>query len=305
MNKLFGITLLTLTVLISCNTTPKAKIAKLDEQANINDANLLSIPTNEIENVLILFGGFGEKPEDIEREFKIKEIAKKNSTAVLYMNYSQKLWLEEHEKRELAEQIQKIFQVNNLPRKDIYIGGFSSGGNVTILMSSFLIENKEYNFKPKGVFIIDSPIDLVALYRSSEKNLQRNFSEVSVQESKWIIETLGKKFGNPNESISKYQDYAVYTSATNYIDNLKSLKNIKLRFYTEPDTLWWKENRKADFDQMNSFYIKRLYEILSKTGFDKVEYISTENKGYRANGNRHPHSWSIVDKEGLIKWITQ
>lgn len=217
------------------------------------------------------------------------------------MNYNQKLWLEEYEKRELAEQIQKIFQVNNLPRKDIYIGGFSSGGNVSLLISSFLIENKKYNLKPIGVFIIDSPIDLVALYRSSEKNLMRNFSEVSVQESKWIIETLGKKFGKPTESISKFQDYAVYTSATNYIDNLKSLKNIKLRFYTEPDTLWWKENRKADYDQVNAFYIKKLYENLSKAGYDKVEFISTEKKGYRANGNRHPHSWSIVDKEGLIK----
>ncbi|MCP9763050.1 hypothetical protein [Lacihabitans soyangensis] len=305
MKKFFGIIVLILTAFVSCKNTPKQSIEKFDIQEVRKENYVLNFSSNDIKKVLILFGGFGEKPEDIKREFNILEIAKENNTALIYMNYNQKLWLEENEKRELSGQLQKIFQVNNLPRKDIYFGGFSSGGNVTLLISSFLIENKIYNLKPKGVFIIDSPIDLVALYRSSEKNLKRNFSEVSVQESKWIIETLGNKFGNPTDNILKYQDYAVYTSTTNYTDNLKSLKNTKMRFYTEPDTLWWKENRKADFDQMNAFYIKILYENLNKIGFDKVEYLPTENKGFRANGVRHPHSWSIVDKEDLMQWMNK
>ncbi len=301
-----GLILLFLTVFFSCKNIQKEKKESMGK-AEFNEVTKeffqLNKPKSDIKRVLILFGGFGEKPEDIKREFNILEIAKENNTAVIFMNYNQKLWLEENEKRELSEQLQKIFQVNNLPSKDIYIGGFSSGGNVTLLISSFLVENKEFNLKPKGVFIIDSPIDLVALYRSSEKNLKRNFSEVSVQESKWIIETLGKKFGNPTDNILKYQDYAVYTSETNYTDKLKSLKNTKMRFYTEPDTLWWKENRKADYDQMNAFYIKRLHENLSKIGFDKVEYLPAKNKGFRSNGDRHPHSWSIVDKEDLMQWI--
>ena len=61
----------------------------------------------------------------------------------------------------------------------------------------------------------------------------------------------------------------------------------------------------ADYDQMNAYYIKRLSESLKKSGFSRVEYIPTENKGYRANGERHPHSWSIVDKKELIKWIME
>ncbi|MBL4708765.1 MAG: hypothetical protein JKY48_10055 [Flavobacteriales bacterium] len=221
------------------------------------------------------------------------------------MNFNQKLWLEEDEKKKLAEQLQNIFLENKLPKNDIYIGGFSSGGNVSLLISSFLIENKTFKLKPKGVFIADSPIDLVALYKSSEKNLTRNFSDVSVQESTWIIETLGKQFGNPKKDISKYLEYSIYTSETNNIDKLKNLKNTKIRLYTEPDTIWWKENRMADYDQMNAYYIKRLFENLKESGFDQVEYLPTENKGYRENGDRHPHSWSIIDKKELIKWITE
>ena len=56
---------------------------------------------------------------------------------------------------------------------------------------------------------------------------------------------------------------------------------------------------------MNAYYIKKLSEDLKNSGFSKVEYIPTENKGYRHNGDRPPHSWSIIDKNGLMEWITE
>jgi hypothetical protein len=40
-------------------------------------------------------------------------------------------------------------------------------------------------------------------------------------------------------------------------------------------------------------------------GCTKAEFIKTENRGIRANGEIHPHSWSIVEKESLIKWIKE
>lgn len=307
MHKFLGIISILL-VLPFCKNATKEKTTnpeKVEFQEITNENYELSKPTKNLKRVLILFGGFPEKPENIKREFTIQELALEKNIAVLYMNYNQKLWLEETEKQKLAELLQKIFAENKLPTNDTYVGGFSSGGNVALLMGSFLVENKDFKLAPKGVFIVDSPIDLVALYKSSEKNIARNFSEVSVRESTWMIETLGKPFGNPSDGISKYQQYAVYTSSTETIDNIKGLKNTKIRLYTEPDTLWWKENRKADYDQMNACYIKKLAASLQNAGFSQVEYIATENKGYRANGDRHPHSWSIVDKKELIKWMME
>ena len=295
-----------ITLFISCKTAQKEKTKTEvlpDYQEVIHENYELSKPTEDISNVLVLFGGYPEKPENIKREFTILDIAKENNIAVLYMNYHQKLWLEDDEKQKLASLLQSIFLENKLPIKNIFIGGFSSGGNVSLLISSFLIEQKEFNLAPKGVFIIDSPIDLVALYKSSEKNLKRKFSETSVQESTWIIETLEKRFGHPSGNLSKYEAYAVFTSQSNNIDKLNSLKNTKIRLYTEPDTLWWKTNRMADYDQMNAYYIKKMYERLKESGFDPIEYIPTVNKGFRANGDRHPHSWSIVDKKELVEWM--
>ena len=59
----------------------------------------------------------------------------------------------------------------------------------------------------------------------------------------------------------------------------------------------------ADYKQTNAYLIREMSELLKDSGFTNVEYIPTETKGYRANGDRHPHSWSIVDKDDLINWI--
>jgi len=261
-------------------------------------------PNSGVKEVLVLFGGYPERIADMKREFRISDIAKQNGVSVLFMNYNQKLWLEEGEKEDLAKRIQRIFDENKLPVSKVYFGGYSSGGNVALLLSDYLVQENA-KLGPQGVFVIDSPIDLVALYRSSVKNIKRKFSEPSVRESTWIIETLGEKFGHPDTAISNYERYSILTLETKNFQNISNLKDVKIRLYSEPDTAWWKENRMADPDQMNAYYLERLSKLLQDSGFQEVEYIATENKGYRANGERHPHSWSIVDKEGLMEWIKE
>ncbi len=293
--------------LVSCKQNTKEKeqttTEKLEFREIINKDYELYMPNKEIEAVLILFGGYPEVAEDIKREFNILDIAKNNNIAVILSNFNQKLWLEDNEKHQLTERLQHIIVENKLPTNNIFIGGFSSGGVISLLISNYINKMKQFHIAPKGVFIVDSPIDLVALYKSSEKNIEHNFSEVSVQESTWLLDYLGRNFGNPKDAIEKYEDKSVFTYKTNNTSNLEKLKNTKIRLYTEPDTLWWKENRMADYDQMNAFYIEKLSNSLIEKGFECIEYIPTINKGYRVNGERHPHSWAIVDKKDLINWM--
>jgi len=305
MKKYIGIVMITLLSFSCKNIGSKESEAKSSQDflEIINDDYELISPSKNSKAVLVLFGGYPESPKDVKEQFKILPIAKKHNVAVLMMNFNQKLYLQEAEKLALANRLSSIFSRHKLPVDKVFIGGFSSGGNVSLLLSSYISAHSGLGFKPKGVFIADSPIDLAALYFTSEKNLERNFSEVSVQESTWIIKTLGEQFGDPNVDISKYEQYSVFTSKTSNIKNLEGLKNIKLRLYTEPDTIWWKENRMADYEQMNAYYIKKLYKTLEAHDFKDVEYIATKNRGYRANGERHPHSWAIIDEEKLMQWI--
>ena len=255
--------------------------------------------------VLLLFGGFPEDAADIENEFPITELANDKNVAVAYLNYNRKLWLEEDEKAELALSIQELFISNDLPTDKIYFGGLSSGGSIALLISNFLSQKNEYNLKPSGVIVVDSPIDLAALFRIADANIKRNFSEASVGESSFIFNYFNEQLGNPDENIAPYEKYSAFTYETKNFQNLKDLKNTKIRFYTEPDKAWWKENMGVEYEQMNSFHIRRLSDFLISKDYKNVDFIETEGKGYREDGSRNPHSWSIVDKEELLQWILE
>jgi len=255
--------------------------------------------------LLILFPCFPCDAENTLSEFKITEISVKNGFSVLAMSLNQRLFLSQKEKQELAEQLTRIVNEQNLSEKNIFIGGFSSGGNVSLLISDYLVKNK-IQIQPKGVFIVDSPIDLLGLYGTAEKNLDLNFSESSIQESTWIKNMFDNELGNPENGVTNYEQYSPFTFETGNIDNLKGLEKLKIRLYTEPDLKWWDEYAKNRYEDLNAFYIQKLSDKLkSEFVFDNIELIKTENKGYRANGVRHPHSWSIVDEKELIKWMIE
>ena len=295
-------TLCLLTILFSTTLNFAQEIGVQKNLIETESYNLYKPDTTDA--VLLLFGGYPEDAAVIENEFPITDLANDENVAVAYLNYNRKLWLEEEEKALLAVSLQELFTNNNFPTDKIYFGGLSSGGNMALLIGDFLAKNPQYNIEPNGVFIVDSPLDLSELYRSAELNVERNFSESAIQESAWIIQTFNEKFGNPNENIKPYEPYSVFTFETKNFKNLKDLENTKLRFYTEPDKVWWKENMGADYENMNAFHIKRLSEFLTNNNFN-IEYIPTQNKGFNANGDRNPHSWSIVDKEELLQWMLE
>ena len=304
--KLLLTILLSFIFIISCNNSKKINNSVTEYKETVERLYELNMPNKTtMKGVLILFGGYSENAQAIRREFSILNLAKKNDIAVLYINFNAKLWLEDDEKIELAELLQNIFKEHKLPKKNVYIGGFSSGGNISLLISNYLVKVNN-KIQPKGIFIVDSPIDLLALYQLCEKNIARNYSESSVKEAKWLINLFNSQIGDPKNNLDKYEKKSPYISKTNNIANLSSLENIKIRFYTEPDTTWWKTKRQNDPEDLNAYSITKLTKEL-KNKYDKkqIELIQTENKGYRSNGVKHPHSWSIVDKNNLINWIIE
>lgn len=185
----------------------------------------------------------------------------------------------------------------------IYMGGMSIGGNVALTLSDYL-KTHDSPVSPEGVFIIDSPIDLHALYMTAYKDTQNpDFDEDRLAEPKWILEHFAQSFSEDSivQGIQKVSPFTIL----NEVNNVEGLKDTKVRFYTEPDSLWWKENRGTDFKNTNAYVIKWITERLKSNGWDELELIETENKGFRADGARHPHSWSIVDVRGLINWMTE
>ncbi len=49
--------------------------------------------------------------------------------------------------------------------------------------------------------------------------------------------------------------------------------------------------------------VEAVINQLHLLGNEQAEYINALGKGYRMDGRRHPHSWSIVDAEDCVDWL--
>jgi hypothetical protein len=226
----------------------------------------------------------------------------KVGVSTLLLNINFKLWLTETEKQEYVKFIQRVLDSNEVDNKNIYIGGFSGGGNVSLLLANHFIQSKS-KLDLKGVFIVDSPLDLEHVYQTAQHAIKHKVSDDAYNEGLYIIDLFEKALGKPDSSFANYEMYSPYLVSKNEIRNIAACSNLKVRLYTEPALDWQKQNRNREYEDLNAYVIEKLSTTLKAKGFRKVELIQTENKGYRADGSRNPHSWRIVDREGLLKWI--
>ncbi len=272
------------------------------EEVKVSDSYELHKAINP-KATLVLFPGGASTARETKEEFDILTTAAANQVSVLFMNFNRHLWIDETTTKQLSQELEAIFTENHLETENVYMGGMSLGGNVALTLSNYL-RQINFNIVPKGTFIVDSPIDLYALYTSSIKDITNpNLDEERLAEPKWIVSYFEEEFTKDSllENIQKVSPFTFerkYTSVTN-------LKSNKLRFYTEPDSLWWKTNRQTDFESTNAFTIQQISKDLKAKDWNLFELIETENKGYRPNGDRHPHSWSIVNKRELIEWMKE
>ncbi len=296
---------LSVILLIACKNEPKKEQLEENKITKIQTDDYELIKSSESKGLLIIFPGGGSTSKETKEEFKIVKKATKKGISVLLMNFNRHLWIEKEGSEQLTKLIKEATEKNHLKTDNIFIGGMSLGGTVALTLSDHLEETNS-TLKPKGIFVVDSPIDLFALYESSQKDiLRKDFSEERLAEPKWIINYFEEKFGGKDSLLLNIQKVSPFTLKTININNVKNLKNSKLRFYTEPDTLWWKETRQTDFESTNAFTLQKTSEVLKNENWKNVKLIQTKNKGYRADGERNPHSWSIVDVDDLINWILE
>jgi hypothetical protein len=278
--------------------------AKNDEIKIIKGENYELKIASEQKAILILFPCFPCDIENTKTEAKFLKNIEKEGITTLLLNINQKLFLNESEKIEYAELMNTILKKNKVENENIFIGGFSSGGNISLVLSNYLLKTKN-EVEPKGVFMVDSPLDLEELYKGAKNDLKRNVDAEAVEEGKFLIELFENEIGKPNENIEKYKTISPYLISCNSINNIEYLKNIKTRFYCEIDLEWQMKNKSRKFEELNAYKLEKAYNSLVNLGSKKAEFIKTKNRGIRANGEKNTHSWNIVERENLIKWILE
>lgn len=277
-------------------------ISTVAQPDNLTGYELIK-PEKEAFATLVLFGGFPESPADIKREFQISEIASEYGVNIVLMAVNQRVLAEDSEIEILAQTIEEAVATHELTSEKVVIGGYSSGGNIAMLVSNAMMISDSISIKPKGVFVVDSPLDLSLLYEASVRVSNQTIDEEYAQNYGYQVQMLEHLLGNPSEDISNYEHYSPFTYQTKNTNNVEGLKAVSIRLYTEP-ALEWSKQHGLQPEDVNAYGLQRFKELM-KAQFpsSSIELITTENKGYDSRGKRNPHHWSIVDKQDLMKWI--
>jgi hypothetical protein len=191
------------------------------------------------------------------------------------------------------------------PALPIAVAGFSAGGTDAVLLAERCARGGcTIRHTVKAVATVDSPLDFERLWDSAAMTIRDSASGGNVAEAHLMQQAIAAMTGG-----SPASHRAGYLSASPLLDhqadggNARWLAHTAVRAYTEPDVQWWIDNRLADYHQMNSTDAAALVKRLRMRGNAGAELITTTGKGYRADGRRHPHSWSIVDQAGLAAWV--
>lgn len=292
---------------ISCigQKTTKLKIEKvyLDNSDSTKNCYTVIYPSKlPWTGYIFLLPGFGETPERVLQQTDLpKKLALNGILTVIptFQDGVLSFGVDSLSQQTFNRILKDVTNKHKLTDQRFYVGGYSIGGSCTIKYA----ENA--TIKPTAIFAIDPPLDFERVYNSAKRDIRLSTDNKANQENLYIVERLQKETGgNPSNSLLEYYKFSPYSFSDTIQTAIKKLPNIPLRIYTEPDISWWMKERRADFTSMNSTECSALINELNRLGNNNATLITTQNKGYRKpDNNRHPHSWSIVDNDELIKWL--
>lgn len=259
---------------------------------------------DSIAGVLFLLAGFGQRPEHSTPETKLHTIARKNNILTIFYAGGNKLYADSITQLKLTKVLKDILNRYKVKSNTFVLGGYSAGGMIAMRYVELCNEfPSKFPIQPKGIFTIDSPIDIFTIYEQLEESAKNKYSELAVEEAVRAIGHIKNDYGVPLENIATYSKLTAFSMNKTYGQNEQFLKNIAVRTYHDVDIAWRIKNRNQTVHGSNYEVTAELINRLVLMGNDKAEFMQTFQTGFRSNGQRHPHSWSIVNEVELIKWM--
>ena len=259
---------------------------------------------DRISGVLVLLAGFGQIPENTTPETKLHNVAFANNILTIFYAGGNKLYADSITQIKLSKVIKDILTRYKVNPNTFVLGGFSAGGMIAMRYVELCNEFPDkFPIQPKGIFTVDSPIDIFTIYEQLEESAKNNYSEVAVEEAVRAMEYIKNDYGVPRDNISIYAKLTAFSMNKDYCQNEIFLKNTAVRTYHDVDIAWRIINRNQTVHGSNYEVTAELINRLVLMGNDKAAFMQSFQTGYRSNGQRHPHSWSIVNEVELIQWM--
>ncbi|HEX6169160.1 MAG TPA: hypothetical protein VFZ33_05670 [Chitinophagaceae bacterium] len=313
MQKIFTLALLLLTFVSLGQQTERVIVSRQDPfdlWANFDkDSTTLFfekiVPKSKPVGVVVILPGTGERIDEIKKQISLHTLALQKNLLVVFpgINWGTNKHVPEHQFLDTI--FKQLVKQYNIPKNKFVLGGFSGGGMLALTYAEKANRDPDSTFiRPAAVFGVDPPLDYAHLWNHCVKDIERNFSEVAVMESKMIMADYIKEFGgSPEQFPNNYIQHSIFSYSQKDGGNAKFLKDTPVLLYTEPDIMWQMQNRRRDYYDLNCVDIAAMINLLQLQGNKNAQLVVTNNKGKRLNGMKHPHSWSIMDSNQCLDWI--
>ena len=265
------------------------------------------MPVDPVKGVLVLLPGGWETTQHVLSSTRdLCQLASDRQFAVIVPSLNQHIMLTKGNLDFINTALEDAISRYHLPRDKFVMGGFSMGGHLSLRYTELAMEDSTQTVVvPKAVFSVDGPTDLANAYKSWERNLsnERNMNKTEPQYAMGVMEKYTG--GTPATAHDRYVWYSTYTASEKDGGNARFLGNIPVRIYNDTDISWWIANRGVDLYDMNALDQSAMINFLVGIGNQQAEFINAFGKGFRIEGFRHPHAWSIVDAADCVDWITK
>ncbi len=214
-------------------------------------------------------------------------------------------WLEDAWLKHLDAIVAETLTTHRIPADRVVVGGISSGGTAAVRYAEFCAAHRSAaGVRIRGLFAVDAPLDFARFWRGEMLAVRRGAHPRFVGEAKAVLADMRRVLGgSPDDQPARYLQMSPFSAFAEAGGQGRLLARVPVRLYTEPDIQWWMTNRKVDYYSMNALDAAGLILQLKLLGNRDAELITTQERGVRPNGERHPHSWSIVDEPELQAWI--
>ena len=259
-------------------------------------------PKEHPTGALVLLPSFYEQPEQVlGNNSALIKLALENNLLVIVPTINTNLCLKKPSLDFLNNVFSDAVSRYKCPEKNFIIGGFSLGGMNALRYTELAYEDQRTTVvRPKAVFGVDPPTDLVLLYNKQLKQLAKDSTH---SEAQLVLDGLHEDIGPLEANYDRFVELSAYSYAESKGGNLQYLMDVPVRIYCDPDIDWWMENRNFSYYDINASDLSAMILQLKEMGHTNAEFINALGRGYRENGNRHPHSWSLIEPEECMQWI--
>lgn len=268
----------------------------------------LAVPpkSKEIKGAIVLLPGFGQKAEDVFRDSKLHQFAYENALLTIAFSTRMRMFADTLMQTKMSKMLSHVKTTYKVKEDAFVFGGFSAGGNIVLRYVELCKQfPDQYPVNPVAVFLADAPVDIMHSWNMMQALKKAGNSQMAINEANWVEKMYQQQYQTtPTENPTFFTSFSPFS-----LDQAASsghevyLKEVAVRAYHDVDITWRLNNRNQSVQHSNFLVTSELINRLLLLGNKKAEFMQSYQTGYRANGDRHPHSWSIIDEAECVEWV--